>query len=139
MPGMPFSPRGAAVFTLQAMLLVIARAVHSDLVIGPREDVAPGLKAAFIAHALIAHPLIGPASSQAFHALPVLGCRHATVILSSGLPRGRQEYPPRKRAETGLPSCPFYPLSLPNRVAQNLLLWASGMELVRPGLPPTCI
>ena len=59
MPGMHFSLLWADVFTLQAVLLVVAGVVRSDLVIRPRMDVASGLGAAFTAYALIAYPLIG--------------------------------------------------------------------------------
>ncbi len=86
MPGMHFSRLWAAVFTLQAVLLVLAGVVRSDLVIRPRKDVASGLGAAFIAYALIAYPLIGLAGGHALRTLPVLGLSPCvTVVFFFGL------------------------------------------------------
>jgi hypothetical protein len=73
MPGMHFASWWAAVFTLQAVLLVIAGVVRSDLVIRPRKDLASGLGAVFIAYALVGYPLVGLAGGHALRALPVLG------------------------------------------------------------------
>ena len=49
----------AAVFTLQAVLLVVAGIVRRDLVFGPGWNLASGLGAVFIGYALIGYPLAG--------------------------------------------------------------------------------
>jgi hypothetical protein len=86
MPGMHFSSWWAAVFTLQAVLLVIAGVVRSDLVIRPRKDLASGLGAVIIAYALIGYPLIGLAGGHALRTLPVLGVSPCvTVVFFFGL------------------------------------------------------
>jgi len=58
-PGMSLSGVWATLFTLQAVLLVVAGIVRKDLVIRPRRDLASGLGAALIAYALVGYPLIG--------------------------------------------------------------------------------
>jgi len=73
MPGMHFAWLWAAVFTLQAVLLVVAGVVCSDLVIRPRKDLASGLGALFIAYALVGYPLVGLAGGHPLHTLPVFG------------------------------------------------------------------
>jgi Family of unknown function (DUF6064) len=86
MPGMHFSLLWAAVFALQAMLLVIAGVVRSDLLIRPRKDLASGLGVVFIAYALIGYPLIGLAGEHALRTLPVLGVSPCvTVVFFFGL------------------------------------------------------
>lgn len=86
MPGMHFAPLWAAVFTLQAVLLVIAGVVRSDLVIRPRKDLATGLGAACIAYALIGYPFIGWADGHALRTLPLLGVSPCvTVVFFFGL------------------------------------------------------
>ena len=107
MPGMHFSLPWAAVFTLQAVLLVVAGVMRSDLVIRPRKDVASGLGAAFIAYALIGYPLIGLAGGHALRTLPVLGLSPCvTVVFFFGLLWAR-------------PPAPKYVLLVP-------LAWALG-------------
>ena len=73
MPGISLSRVWAAVFTLQAVLLVVAGIVRNDLVIRPRWDLASGLGAAFIGYALIGYPLIGVLGGHALHVVPVFG------------------------------------------------------------------
>jgi hypothetical protein len=86
MPGMHFSWLWAAVFMLQAVLLVVAGVVRSDLVIRPRKDLASGLGAAFIAYALVGYPLIGLAGGHPLRTLPVFGLSPcATVVFFFGL------------------------------------------------------
>jgi hypothetical protein len=86
MPGMHFSWLWAAAFTLQAVLLVVAGVVRSDLVIRPRKDLASGLGAALIAYALIAYPLIGLAGGHPLRTLPLLGVSPCvTVVFFFGL------------------------------------------------------
>jgi Family of unknown function (DUF6064) len=86
MPGMHFSLLWAAVFTLQAVLVVVAGVGRSDLVIRPRIDLASGLGAAFIAYALIAYPLIGLAGGHPLRTLPLLGVSPCvTVVFFFGL------------------------------------------------------
>jgi len=86
MPGMHFSWWWAAIFTLQAVLLVIAGVVRSDLVIRPRKNLASGLGAVFIAYALIGYPLVGLAGGHALRTLPVLGVSPCvTVVFFFGL------------------------------------------------------
>jgi hypothetical protein len=86
MPGMHFSVLWAAIFAFQAVLLVVAGVLRSDLVIRPRKDVASGLGAAFIAYALVAYPVIGLAGGHALRTLPVLGVSPCvTVVFFFGL------------------------------------------------------
>lgn len=86
MPGMHFASLWAAVFTLQAALLVIAGVVRSDLVIRPRKDLASGLGTVFIAYALIGYPIVGLAGGHALRTLPVLGVSPCvTVVFFFGL------------------------------------------------------
>lgn len=86
MPGMHFSSWWAAVFTLQAVLLVIAGVVRSDLLIRPRKDLASGLGAVVIAYALVGYPLIGLAGGHPLRTLPVLGVSPCvTVVFFFGL------------------------------------------------------
>jgi Family of unknown function (DUF6064) len=73
MPGLSLSRVWAAVFTLQAVLLVVAGIVRSDLVIRPRWDLASGLGTAFIGYALIGYPLIGVLGGHALRVVPVFG------------------------------------------------------------------
>jgi hypothetical protein len=73
MPGMHFAPLWAAVFALQAVLLVIAGVARTDLVIRPRNDLASGLGAVVIGYALIGYPIAGVAGGHALRTLPLLG------------------------------------------------------------------
>jgi uncharacterized protein DUF6064 len=85
-PGMSLSGVWAGVFTLQAVLLVVAGIVRSDLVIRPRWDLSGGLGAAFIAYALIGYPLVGVLSGQALRVMPLFGIAPcATVTFFFGL------------------------------------------------------
>jgi hypothetical protein len=86
MPGINLSAVWAAVFTLQAVLLVAAGIARSDLVIRPRRDLASALGAVFIAFALIGYPLAGVLGGHALHVLPVFGLAPcATVAFFFGL------------------------------------------------------
>jgi hypothetical protein len=108
MPGMHYSWLWAAVFTLQAVLLVVAGVVRSDLVIRPRWDLASGLGAVFIAYALIGYPLVGVLGGHALRVVPVFGVSPcASVIFFFGL------------LLWAVPPAPAYVLLLP-------LAWALG-------------
>jgi len=72
-PGMNLSWLWAAVFTLQAVLLVVAGVARSDLVIRPRRDLASALGALLIGYALALYPLIGLLGGHPLHTLPVFG------------------------------------------------------------------
>ena len=86
MPSMHFSLLWAAVFTLQAVLLVVAGVVRSDLVIRPRKDLTSGLGAVFIAYALIGYPLVGVLGGHALRVVPLFGVSPcATVTFFFGL------------------------------------------------------
>jgi hypothetical protein len=86
MPAMSLSAVWAAVFTLQAVLLVVAGIARSDLVIRPRWDLSSGLGAVFIAFALIGYPLVGVLGGHPLHVLPVFGLAPcATVTFFFGL------------------------------------------------------
>ena len=63
----------AAVFTLQAVLLVVAGIVRRNLVIRPRWDLSSGLGAVFIAYALIGYPLVGVLAGHALRVVPLFG------------------------------------------------------------------
>lgn len=73
MPGIGLSGVWAAVFTLQAVLLVVAGVARRDLVIRPRWDLSSGLGAAVIAYALIGYPLAGVLGGHALRVVPVFG------------------------------------------------------------------
>ena len=86
MPSMHYSWLWATVITLQAVLLVVAGVVRSDLVIRPRGDLASGLGAVFIAYALIGYPLVGVLGGHALRVVPVFGVSPcASVIFFFGL------------------------------------------------------
>ena len=72
-PGIGLSGVWATVFTLQAVLLVVAGIVRRDLVIRPRWGLASGLGAAFIAFALIGYPLVGVLAGHALRVVPAFG------------------------------------------------------------------
>ena len=86
MPGIGLSGAWAAVFTLQAVLLVAAGIVRRDLVIRPRRDLSSGLGAVFIAYALIGYPLVGVLGGHALRVVPLFGVSPcATVAFFFGL------------------------------------------------------
>ena len=108
MPGMHYSWLWATVFTAQAVLLVVAGVVRSDLVIRPRWDLASELGAVFIAYALIGYPLVGVLGGHALRVVPVFGVSPcATVIFFLGL------------LLWAIPPAPAYVLLLP-------LAWSLG-------------
>jgi Family of unknown function (DUF6064) len=85
-PGIGLSGAWASVFTLQAVLLVVAGIVRHDLVIRPRWDLASGVGAALIAFALIGYPLAGVLGGHALRVVPVFGVSPcATVTFFFGL------------------------------------------------------
>ena len=85
-PGIGMSGVWAAVFTLQAVLLVVAGIMRRDLVIRPRWDLSSGLGAVFIAYALIGYPLVGVLGGHALRVVPVFGVSPcATVAFFFGL------------------------------------------------------
>ena len=85
-PGIGLSGVWAAVFTLQAVLLVVAGVARSDLVIRPRRDLSSGLGAVFIAYALIGYPLVGVLGGHALRVVPLFGVSPcATVTFFFGL------------------------------------------------------
>lgn len=85
-PGIGLSGVWAAVFTLQAVLLVVAGIARRDLVIRPRRDLSSGLGAVFIAYALIGYPLVGVLGGHALRVAPVFGVSPcATVTFFFGL------------------------------------------------------
>ena len=85
-PGIGLSGVWATVFTLQAVLLVVAGIARSDLVIRPRRDLASGLGAVFIAYALIGYPLAGVLGGHALRVVPLFGVSPcATVTFFFGL------------------------------------------------------
>jgi len=76
----------AAVFVLEAVLLLFAGLVRRDLVIAPRWDLASILGGAFIAYSLIAYPIIGMLGGHPLSTLPLFGLSPcATVIFFFGL------------------------------------------------------
>ena len=86
MPSMHYSWLWATVFTLQAVLLVVAGTVRRDLVIRPRWDLSSGLGAVLIAYALIGYPLVGMLGGHALRTVPVFGVSPcASVIFFFGL------------------------------------------------------
>jgi hypothetical protein len=85
-PGINLSAVWAAVFTLQAVLLVVAGVARRDLVIRPRWDLSSGLGAVFIAYALIGYPLAGVLGGHALRVVPLFGVSPcATVTFFFGL------------------------------------------------------
>jgi len=86
MPGMHYSWLWATVFTFQAVLLLVAGIVRSDLVFRPGRNLASGLGAVFIAYALVGYPLVGLAGGHPLRTLPLLGVSPcATVVFFFGL------------------------------------------------------
>ena len=86
MPGMHYSWLWATVFTFQAVLLLVAGIVRSDLVFRPGWNLASGLGAVFIAYALVGYPLVGLAGGHPLRTLPLLGVSPcATVVFFFGL------------------------------------------------------
>lgn len=85
-PGIGLSGVWAAVFTLQAVLLVVAGVARRDLVIRPRWDLSSGMGAVFIAYALIGYPLVGVLGGHALRVVPLFGVSPcATVTFFFGL------------------------------------------------------
>ncbi len=85
-PGMNLSWAWAAVFTLEAVLVLVAGVVRSDLVFRPRWNLASALGGAFIRYALVAYPAIGLLGGHPLHTVPVFGLSPCTtVILFFGL------------------------------------------------------
>lgn len=85
-PGMNLSGAWAGVFTLQAILLLVAGVVRRDLVIRPRWDLSSGLGAVFIAYALIGYPTVGVLGGHALRVVPLFGVSPcATVTFFFGL------------------------------------------------------
>jgi hypothetical protein len=86
-PDMSLAGGWAAVFAIQALLIIYAGVVRADLVIRPRRDLASALGAVVIAYALVAYPIIGLLTTgHPLSALPVIGLSPcATVILWFGL------------------------------------------------------
>ena len=85
-PDIGLSGVWAGVFTLQAVLLVVAGIARSDLVIRPRRDLSSGLGAVFIAYALIGYPLVGVLGGHALRVVPLFGVSPcATVTFFFGL------------------------------------------------------
>jgi Family of unknown function (DUF6064) len=85
-PGIGLSGVWATVFTLQAVLLVVAGIARRDLVIRPRWDLSSALGGVFIAYALIGYPLVGVLGGHALRAAPLFGVSPcATVTFFFGL------------------------------------------------------
>ena len=85
-PGIGLSGVWAAVFALQAVLLVVAGIARRDLVIRPRLDLSSGLGAVFIGYALIGYPLVGVLGGHALRVVPLFGVSPcATVTFFFGL------------------------------------------------------
>ncbi len=76
----------AAVFILEATLLLVAGIVRRDLVFAPRWDLASVLGAVFMFYALVAYPIIGVLGGHPLRTLPVFGLAPCpTVIFAFGL------------------------------------------------------
>ena len=85
-PGIGLSGVWAAVFALQAVLLVVAGIARRDLVIRPRWDLSSGLGAVFIGYALVGYPLVGVLGGHALRVVPLFGVSPcATVTFFFGL------------------------------------------------------
>lgn len=85
-PGFSLSGVWAGVFTLQALLLVIAGIARSDLMIRPWWNLSSGLGGVFIAYALIGYPLVGVLGGHALRVVPLFGVSPcATVTFFFGL------------------------------------------------------
>ncbi len=93
----------ASVFTLQAVLLVVAGIARRDLVIRPRRDLSSGLGAAFIGYALIGYPLVGMLGGHALRIVPLFGvsqdARAGHHRPSPAIPRRPGPPAPQRQAE----------------------------------------
>jgi hypothetical protein len=85
-PGMSLSWGWAAVFSLQAVLFLVAGVARTDLVIRPRRDLSSLLGAVFIVYGLIVYPAIGLLGGHPLRIVPGFGVSPcATVIFFFGL------------------------------------------------------
>jgi Family of unknown function (DUF6064) len=76
----------AAVFILEAILLLVAGLVRRDLVFAPRWNLASVLGAVFMFYALVAYPIIGMLGGYPLRTLPVFGLSPCvTIIFAFGL------------------------------------------------------
>ena len=76
----------AAVFVLEAVLVLVAGVVRHDLVIAPRWNIASVLGGVFMGYALVAYPIIGMLGGHPLSTLPLFGLSPcATVIFFFGL------------------------------------------------------
>jgi len=81
-PGMNLSWAWAAVFSLQAVLLLVAGVARSDLVIRPRRDLASLLGAAFIGYALIVYPVIALLGGHPLRTVPAFGVPLRRLVMN---------------------------------------------------------
>ena len=76
----------AAVFILEAILLLVAGIMRRDLVFAPRSSLSSVLGTVFIFYALVAYPIIGVLGGHPLRMLPVFGLAPCpTVIFAFGL------------------------------------------------------
>ncbi len=81
-PGMNLSWAWAAVFSLQAVLLLVAGVARSDLVIRPRRDLPSLLGAAFIGYALIVYPVIALLGRHPLRTVPAFGVPLGRLVMN---------------------------------------------------------
>src|SRR5271166_1997518 len=123
-PGIGLSSAWAAVFTLQAVLLLVAGVARSDLVIRPRRDLASGLGGVFIAYALIGYPVIGLLGGHPLRDLPVFGlapCASVTFFFGLLVPLARALTAVPPDMATGVAA--DYGMLVVALIATGLIIW----------------
>jgi hypothetical protein len=141
----------AAVFILEAILLLVAGIVRRDLVFAPRWNLSSVLGAVFMFYALVAYPIIEMLGGQPLRALPLFGIAPCvTVFFTFGLLLWAQ--PPVPKYVLLLPLAwalqaapdnlamghvPDFPLILVGMITVGLIIWrdrTSSWQTVVAGL-----
>lgn len=85
----------AALFVLEAVLIVHAGAIRRSLRFQPRRDLAGSAGVVLMAYALLVYPILGAVSSHAYPQAPTFGLPCPTTIFTFGLLLWADEGSPR--------------------------------------------